>query len=231
MSYIIFFPSPKPSKAVVLQKSIERIQDMQEDVQNKKEQLARLKKELVAMEIMKGNYGQMAKDHEMRQTLARAASRGSQNQMDAGAAGGASALGAVGGASALGAVGGAMGGASALGAVGGAARGASALGAVGGASALGAVGGAMGGASALGAVGGASASGAAAMDQEGSADFSPGDVKFEVFSRLMDKMFQSFNDQVSMDNFSNMSKGVLTWVEEAGQPQNLQRVVLRDFLI
>lgn len=152
------------SKAVILQKSIDCIQEMKEDTESKREELSRLKKELVAMEIMRGNYGQMVKEHKMRQTLQAAGAQANPNQMEAGAAGGA-------------------------------------------------------------------VGGAAAMEEDGRTDFDASDIKFTVFMMLMDKLFQSFNDQVSMDNFSNMSKGLLSWVEEQGQQQNLQQVIGQNYLI
>ena len=50
----------------------------------------------------------------------------------------------------------------------------------------------------------------------------PSDVKFEVFRSLMDSLFDSFNDRVSMREFSELSAGVFSWIEEQCKPQMLQ---------
>jgi len=53
----------------------------------------------------------------------------------------------------------------------------------------------------------------------------PSDVKFEVFRSLMDNLFDSFNDRVSMREFSELSAGVFAWVEEQCKPQLLQEAM------
>ena len=53
----------------------------------------------------------------------------------------------------------------------------------------------------------------------------PSDVKFEIFRNLMDTLFDSFNDRVSMREFSELSAGVFSWIEEQCKPQMLQEAM------
>lgn len=45
---------------------------------------------------------------------------------------------------------------------------------------------------------------------------------FQVFQIFMDSLFQSFNTQVSMNNFAELSGCVFTWIEEQCKPGDLQ---------
>ena len=56
--------SHKVSKAVVLQKSIEYIQYVSAQKKKQEEELASLRKEVVALQIMRGNYEQLVKAHQ-----------------------------------------------------------------------------------------------------------------------------------------------------------------------
>lgn len=53
-------------------------------------------------------------------------------------------------------------------------------------------------------------------------DLVPDEVKFHVFQVFMDELFQSFNQQVSMNNFAELSGCVFAWLEEQCKPQELQ---------
>jgi len=53
-------------------------------------------------------------------------------------------------------------------------------------------------------------------------DLVPDEVKFQVFQIFMDSLFQSFNTQVSMNNFAELSGCVFTWIEEQCKPGDLQ---------
>ena len=55
--------------------------------------------------------------------------------------------------------------------------------------------------------------------------FVPGKIKFHVFQLLMDSLFQSFNENVSMKNFSELSGCVFNWLEEQCKPQLLQELM------
>merc|ERR1719244_2310983 len=48
------------------------------------------------------------------------------------------------------------------------------------------------------------------------------EVKFQVFQIFMDSLFQSFNQQVSMNNFAELSGCVFSWIEEQCKPGDLQ---------
>jgi len=54
------------------------------------------------------------------------------------------------------------------------------------------------------------------------ADLVSDEVKFHVFQVFMDSLFQSFNQQVSMNNFAELSGCVFSWLEEQCKPQELQ---------
>jgi hypothetical protein len=47
-----------------------------------------------------------------------------------------------------------------------------------------------------------------------------------VFQLLMDSLFRSFNDNVGMNNFSELSGCVFSWLEEQCKPQLLQELML-----
>merc|ERR1719407_167999 len=53
-------------------------------------------------------------------------------------------------------------------------------------------------------------------------DLVPDEVKFHVFQVFMDELFQSFNQQVSMNNFAELSGCVFSWIEEQCKPGDLQ---------
>ena len=65
--------SAKISKALVLQKSIEYIQFVQQQKKKQEDDLNKLKKEVVALEIMRRNYEQLVKSHTARSNAAAAA--------------------------------------------------------------------------------------------------------------------------------------------------------------
>ena len=115
----------KVSKAAVLQRSIDYIQHVQNQKDNQEEELARLKKEVIALQIMRANYEQLVKAHK-----------------------------------------------------------------------------------------------AQPADQDESVV--PAEIKFETFKMLMDNLFLSFNDSVSMSNFQELSGCVFSWLEEHCKPQMLQ---------
>merc|ERR1719381_23638 len=48
------------------------------------------------------------------------------------------------------------------------------------------------------------------------------ETKFQVFQVFMDSLFQSFNQQVSMNNFAELSGCVFSWIEERCKPGDLQ---------
>ena len=48
----------------------------------------------------------------------------------------------------------------------------------------------------------------------------------QVFQLLMDSLFRSFNDNVGMNNFSELSGCVFSWLEEQCKPQLLQELML-----
>jgi len=56
------------------------------------------------------------------------------------------------------------------------------------------------------------------------------ETKFQVFQVFMDSLFQSFNQQVSMNNFAELSGCVFSWIEERCKPgdlQDLMNLILR----
>ena len=53
-------------------------------------------------------------------------------------------------------------------------------------------------------------------------DLVPDEVKFQVFQVFMDSLFQSFNQQVSMNNFAELSGCVFSWIEEQCKSGDLQ---------
>merc|ERR1719411_2096517 len=56
-------------------------------------------------------------------------------------------------------------------------------------------------------------------------DLVPDEVKFQVFQVFMDSPFQSFNQQVSMHNFAELSGCVFSWIEEQCKPGDLQDLI------
>ena len=56
--------------------------------------------------------------------------------------------------------------------------------------------------------------------------FIPSEVKFRVFQMLMDSLFMSFNEKVSMNNFQELSRCVISWLEESCTPYVLQDLML-----
>ena len=48
---------------------------------------------------------------------------------------------------------------------------------------------------------------------------------FQVFQIFMDSLFQSFNQQVSMNNFAELSGCVFSWIEEQCKPGDLQELM------
>lgn len=51
-------------------------------------------------------------------------------------------------------------------------------------------------------------------------------VKFEVFQRIMEMLFLSFNKSISVASFQELSHCVISWVEEQCTPQSLRDIVL-----
>ena len=47
-------------------------------------------------------------------------------------------------------------------------------------------------------------------------------TELQVFQVFMDSLFQSFNQQVSMNNFAELSGCVFSWIEERCKPGDLQ---------
>jgi len=56
--------------------------------------------------------------------------------------------------------------------------------------------------------------------------FVPTEVKFRVFQMLMDSLFMTFNDKVGMNSFQDLSRGVISWLEEECTPQSLQEMMI-----
>ncbi|GAB6032076.1 hypothetical protein CHUAL_010441 [Chamberlinius hualienensis] len=52
------------------------------------------------------------------------------------------------------------------------------------------------------------------------------DMKFEVFKQIMDTLFTSFNNSISVANFAELSGCVFTWLEEYCKPQTLRELVM-----
>merc|ERR1719431_1912140 len=119
--------SHKVSKAVVLQKSIDYLQFLSQQKKKQESELSSLRKEVVALQIMRANYEQLVKAHQR-----------------------------------------------------------------------------------------------APQVQE---DLVPDENKFQVFQIFMDSLFQSFNQQVSMNNFAELSGCVFSWIEEQCKPGDLQELM------
>ncbi|XP_034567351.1 max-like protein X [Notolabrus celidotus] len=51
-------------------------------------------------------------------------------------------------------------------------------------------------------------------------------VKFNIFQSIMDSLFQSFSNSVSVSSFQELSACVFSWIEEHCKPQTL-----RDFVV
>ena len=56
--------------------------------------------------------------------------------------------------------------------------------------------------------------------------FVPAEVKFRVFQMLMDSLFMTFNEKVGMNNFQELSRCVISWLEEFCTPYALQDLML-----
>jgi hypothetical protein len=56
--------------------------------------------------------------------------------------------------------------------------------------------------------------------------FVPSEVKFRVFQMLMDSLFMSFNEKVGMNNFGELSRCVISWLEEQCTPYAMQDLML-----
>mgnify|MGYP002803399179 FL=1 len=121
--------SPKLSKAVVLQKSIDHLKSILEEKGQQEQEINNLKKEVLALQIMKANYEQIAKA-----TYSQASS----------------------------------------------------------------------------------ASGNAVTDE----------AKFNVFKRIMEAQFGTFNDAAQVTSFSALSASIFKWLEEECKPQKLQEIVV-----
>ena len=134
---INFISMFKVSKATILQKSIDYIVENQQKKEKQDEELAALKREVRALEIMRTNYEQLVKAHQARVPLGEADS--------------------------------------------------------------------------------------AYNDMAGAQI--PANLKFEVFRQLMDSLFESFNEKVSMRQFQELSAGVFSWLEEQCKPQLLQEML------
>ncbi|RZC18421.1 max-like protein X [Asbolus verrucosus] len=52
------------------------------------------------------------------------------------------------------------------------------------------------------------------------------EVKFSVFQAIMEQLFVTFSN-VSVSNFSELSAGVFSWLEECCKPQTLKETVLK----
>ena len=128
---------PQVSKATILQKSIDYIVENQQKKEKQDEELAALKREVRALEIMRTNYEQLVKAHQARVPL---------GDTDA------------------------------------------------------------------------------AYNDIAGAQI-PANLKFEVFRQLMDSLFESFNEKVSMRQFQELSAGVFAWLEEQCKPQLLQELL------
>lgn len=51
-------------------------------------------------------------------------------------------------------------------------------------------------------------------------------VKFDVYKRMMDNLFESFNASISVANFQELSHCVISWVEEKCTPNSLNEVAI-----
>lgn len=54
----------------------------------------------------------------------------------------------------------------------------------------------------------------------------PDEAKFQVFQQIMDTLFQSFNANIAVSNFAELSACVFQWLEEYCKPQSLRDVTL-----
>lgn len=52
------------------------------------------------------------------------------------------------------------------------------------------------------------------------------EIKFQVFQQLMDVLFHSFNNSVSVSNFQELSACIFNWMEEHCKPQILREVTV-----
>ncbi|ESO91936.1 hypothetical protein LOTGIDRAFT_217097 [Lottia gigantea] len=52
------------------------------------------------------------------------------------------------------------------------------------------------------------------------------EVKFQVFRQVMDALFMSFDANISVSNFEELTVSVVSWVERFCKPKNIQDLVL-----
>jgi MAX-like protein X len=52
------------------------------------------------------------------------------------------------------------------------------------------------------------------------------ETKFKVFQQIMDELFKSFDQSISVENFDKLSGSVFSWLEEYCKPQTLQDLTL-----
>ncbi|CAG02797.1 unnamed protein product, partial [Tetraodon nigroviridis] len=51
-------------------------------------------------------------------------------------------------------------------------------------------------------------------------------IKFSIFQNIMDSLFQSFSNSVSVNSFQELSACVFSWIEEHCKPQTLKEFVV-----
>ena len=61
---------------------------------------------------------------------------------------------------------------------------------------------------------------------ENTGGFVSSEAKFRVFQVLMDQLFISFNNKVSMNSFPELSRCVISWLEESCTPYVLQEIMV-----
>lgn len=71
-----------------------------------------------------------------------------------------------------------------------------------------------------------SSTGSSSTNENMEAMFVPSEVKFRVFQMLMDSLFMTFNEKVGMNNFQELSRCVISWLEEFCTPFALQDLML-----
>lgn len=71
-----------------------------------------------------------------------------------------------------------------------------------------------------------SSTGSSSNQENMEAMFVPSEVKFRVFQMLMDSLFITFNEKVGMNSFQELSRCVISWLEEFCTPYALQDLML-----
>ena len=61
---------------------------------------------------------------------------------------------------------------------------------------------------------------------ENTGGFVSSEAKFRVFQVLMDQLFISFNNKVSMNSFPELSRCVISWLEESCTPYVLHEIMV-----